>query len=189
MEDEGIASWRSVGELERSPAFQEQLNREFPEGSGHLSEEDQQASRRSFLKLMGASSALSGLTLVSCRRPESYIVPYKKAPEWVIPGKPLYYASSRPRAEGAVPLVVTTFEGRPTKLEPNGGHGEGCGTDALTQASVLSISTIPSAPVTSSRAGRRPRRRSLRRYSPRLHRRAGSSPFWWERTIVRPVTG
>ena len=139
VEDEGIASWRSVGELERSPAFQEQLNREFPEGSGHLSEEDQQASRRSFLKLMGASSALSGLTLVSCRRPESYIVPYKKAPEWVIPGKPLYYASSRPRAEGAVPLVVTTFEGRPTKLEPNGGHGEGCGTDALTQASVLNL--------------------------------------------------
>ena len=138
-EDEGIASWRSVGELERSPAFQKQLDREFPEGAGHLSEEDQQASRRSFLKLMGASSALSGLTLVSCRRPESYIVPYKKAPEWVIPGKPLYYASSRPRAEGSVPLVVTTFEGRPTKLEPNGGHGDGCGADALTQASVLDL--------------------------------------------------
>ena len=138
-EDGDIASWRSVGELERSPAFQKQLEREFPQGSGYLSEEDQQASRRSFLKLMGASSALSGLTLVSCRRPESYIVPYKKAPEWVIPGKPLYYATSRPRAEGSVPLVVTTFEGRPTKLEPNGAHSDGCGADALTQASILDL--------------------------------------------------
>ena len=138
-EDAGVVSWRSVGELERSPAFQEHLEREFPTGSGCLSEEDRQATRRSFLKLMGASSALSGLTLVSCRRPESYIVPYKKAPEWVIPGKPLYYASTRPRAEGSVPLVVTTFEGRPTKLAPNGDHDDGCGADALTQASVLNL--------------------------------------------------
>ena len=138
-DDAGVVSWRSVGELERSKAFQAHLEREFPEGSGYLSEEDRQATRRSFLKLMGASSALGGLTLVSCRRPESYIVPYKKAPEWVIPGKPLYYASSRPRAEGSAPLVVTTFEGRPTKVAPNGDHNDGCGTDALTQASVLNL--------------------------------------------------
>lgn len=138
-EDTEIVSWRSVGELEKSAAFQGHLEREFPEGSGHLNEEDREASRRSFLKLMGASSALSGLALVSCRRPESYIVPYKKAPEWVIPGKPLFYASTRPRAEGSVPLVVTTFEGRPTKLEPNREHPDGGGTDALTQASVLNL--------------------------------------------------
>ncbi|NIP91996.1 MAG: TAT-variant-translocated molybdopterin oxidoreductase, partial [Akkermansiaceae bacterium] len=138
-EDSAVASWRSVGELEKSPAFQDYLDREFPEGSGHLSEEERESSRRSFIKLMGASSALSGLALVSCRRPESYIVPYKKAPEWVIPGKPLYYASTRPRAEGAVPLVVTTYEGRPTKLESNRDHPDGGGSDALTQASVLNL--------------------------------------------------
>ena len=138
-DDSGVASWRSVGELERTPSFRAHVEREFPEGSGHLSPEDQKATRRSFMKLMGASSALSGLTLVSCRRPESYIVPYKKAPEWVIPGKPLYYASTRPRAEGSVPLVVTTYEGRPTTLAPNGDHNDGCGADALTQASVLNL--------------------------------------------------
>lgn len=138
-DDSGVSSWRSVGELERTASFRAHVEREFPEGSGHLSEEDQKATRRSFMKLMGASSALSGLTLVSCRRPESYIVPYKKAPEWVIPGKPLYYASTRPRAEGSVPLVVTTYEGRPTTLAPNGGHNDGCGADALTQASVLNL--------------------------------------------------
>ena len=138
-DESGVTSWRSVGELERTPAFRAHLEREYPEGSGHLSEEDQKATRRSFMKLMGASSALSGLTLVSCRRPESYIVPYRKAPEWVIPGKPLYYASTRPRAEGSVPLIVTTYEGRPTTLAPNGDHNDGCGADALTHASVLNL--------------------------------------------------
>ena len=62
-DDSGVASWRSVGELESTPSFRAHVEREFPEGSGHLSEEDQKATRRSFMKLMGASSALSGLTL------------------------------------------------------------------------------------------------------------------------------
>ena len=96
-------------------------------------------SRRNFTKLMGASSALAGIGLVSCRRPESYIVPYKKAPEWIIPGTPLFYASTRPSAAGAVPLVVTTYEGRPTKLEANHDHPDASGTCAQTQASVLDL--------------------------------------------------
>ena len=41
------------------------LDREFPEGSGHLSEEDRELSRRNFVKLMGASSALGGLALAA----------------------------------------------------------------------------------------------------------------------------
>ncbi len=110
-----MASWRSLGDLERSPAYQQWLEREFPEGASELTEEQQKVSRRDFTKLMGASSALAGLSLVACR-PVGQIVPYKKAPEWVIPGKPLFYASAMPLATGAVPLVVTTYEGRPTKV-------------------------------------------------------------------------
>jgi len=130
--------WRSAGELEGNPLFQNHLDREFPEG-GDLTEEEQELSRRSFVKLMGASSALAGLGLASCRRPEAYIVPYKEAPEWVIPGKALYYATSMPRSGGGVPLLVTSFEGRPTKLEPNSKHAETKGTDAFTQASILNL--------------------------------------------------
>ena len=131
--------WRSPAELEGNPLFQDWLHREFPEKSGELTEEERELSRRSFVKLMGASSALAGLGLASCRRPETYIVPYTQAPEWVIPGKALYYATSMPRPGGAVPLVATTYEGRPTKLEPNNEFADASGTDAFTQASILNL--------------------------------------------------
>ncbi len=137
---ETTVSWRSVGQLEDTPAFREWLDREFPRGAAEMADgEDAETSRRSFLKLMGASTALAGFGMAACRRPESYIVPYAKAPEWIIPGTATYYASSMPRATGATPLVVTTFEGRPTKVAPNTLHPDACGTDAFAQASVLDL--------------------------------------------------
>ncbi len=138
--DETTVSWRSVGQLEGSPAFREYMDREFPASAAAMADEaDAETSRRSFLKLMGASSALAGLSMVACRRAEKYTVPYTQAPEWVIPGKALYYASAMPRATGAAPVVVTTFEGRPTKLGPNTLHPDSDGTDAFVQASVLDM--------------------------------------------------
>ncbi len=138
--DETTVAWRSAGQLEDSPAFREWLDREFPQGAAEMANEgEMETSRRSFMKLMGASTALAGFGMAACRRPESYIVPYTKAPEWVIPGTATYYASSMPRATGATPLVVTTFEGRPTKLGPNHLHPDAGGTDAFAQASVLDL--------------------------------------------------
>jgi len=137
---ETTVSWRSLGQLEDTPEFRTWMEREFPQGVAEMNnEEDAETSRRSFLKLMGASTALAGFGMAACRRPESYIVPYNKAPEWIIPGKATYYASSRPSATGAVPLVVTTFEGRPTKVAPNTLHPDITGTDSFTQASVLDL--------------------------------------------------
>jgi molybdopterin-containing oxidoreductase family iron-sulfur binding subunit len=138
QEGDRTTAWRSVGEKEGSKAFRSILDQEFPAGDS-LTEEEQKVSRRDFSKLMGASTALAGLGLAACRRPESYIVPYKKAPEWIVPGTPLFYSSTRPKAGGAVPLVVTTYEGRPTKLEPNPDHPDSAGTCAQTQASVLDL--------------------------------------------------
>ena len=138
--DEITVSWRGLGQLEDTPVFRTWMEREFPQGVGEMADEgDAETSRRSFLKLMGASTALAGFGMAACRRPESYIVPYNKAPEWVIPGKATYYASSMPRAAGATPLVVTTFEGRPTKLAANTLHPDAAGTDAFAQASVLDL--------------------------------------------------
>ena len=138
--DENTVAWRSVGQLENTADFRNWLEREFPQGAAEMADESEaETSRRSFLKLMGASTALAGFGMAACRRPESYILPYANAPEWVIPGKATYYATSFPRAGGATPLVVTSFEGRPTKLAPNPSHPEKGGTDAFTQASILDL--------------------------------------------------
>lgn len=140
VNESGTKIWRSLGELEQTPRFQDALEREFVEGSAQMeSEEEREMSRRSFVKLMGASSALAGIGLAACRRPEKLIIPFAESPEWSIPGKPVYYASSMPSAQGAVPLVVTTHENRPTKIEPNKRFDSLGGTDSFTQASVLDM--------------------------------------------------
>lgn len=138
--DETSVAWRSAGQLEDTAEFREWLDREFPQGAAEMADPSEaEVSRRSFLKLMGASTALAGLGTAACRRPESYIVPFTKAPEWVIPGKATYYASSMPRSQGATPLVVTSFDGRPTKVAPNHLHPDTEGTDAFAQASILDL--------------------------------------------------
>ena len=139
-QDETTVSWRSAGQLRDTKEFRSWMDREFPQGSAEMANQDElETSRRTFLKLMGSSTALAGFGMVACRRPEAYLVPYTNAPEWVIPGKSTYYASSMPRAGGAVPLVVTTHEGRPTKVAPNRLHPDYEGTDAFAQASVLDM--------------------------------------------------
>ncbi|MBC8127721.1 MAG: TAT-variant-translocated molybdopterin oxidoreductase [Gloeobacteraceae cyanobacterium ES-bin-144] len=138
--DENTIAWRSVGQLEDTKEFRTWMDREFPQGAAEMENQDEmETSRRTFLKLMGSSTALAGFGMVACRRPEAYLIPYTKAPEWVIPGKATYYASSMPRAGGAVPLVVTTYEGRPTKVAPNRLHPDYEGTDAFAQASILDL--------------------------------------------------
>lgn len=139
-QDEKTVSWRSAGQLDDTPEFREWMDREFPRGASEMENQaEMETSRRTFLKLMGSSTALAGFGMVACRRPEKYIMPYTQAPEWVIPGKATYYASSMPRAAGAVPLVVTTFEGRPTQVGANRLHPDYEGTDAYAQASVLDM--------------------------------------------------
>ncbi len=109
--------WRGLGELSDTPEFRQWLEREFPQGAAELNGDEW--SRRDFLKLMGASMTLAGIGLTSCRRPEMHLVPFTKSVEWTIPGKFLYYATAMPRRTGAIPLIATTVDGRPIKLEGN----------------------------------------------------------------------
>ncbi len=137
----GRKYWRSLSELDDTPEFRTWAEREFPQGAAMMADEaDAGQSRRDFMKLMGAATALAGFGLASCRRPETKLVPYSKNVEWVIPGKALYYASVMPRTGGATPLVVTTFEGRPTHLQGNALHPESNGSlDQFAQSSVLDL--------------------------------------------------
>jgi MoCo/4Fe-4S cofactor protein with predicted Tat translocation signal len=134
----GKRYWRSLDELSDTPEFRGWLEREFPSGAAQMSGDEW--SRRGFLKLMGASMALAGFGLTSCRRPESHLVPFTKSVEWTIPGKALYYATAMPRRTGAIPLIAATVDGRPIKIEGNPLHpASGGATDAFAQASVLDL--------------------------------------------------
>src|SRR6516164_3453886 len=84
----GKMYWRSLEELANTEAFQELMRREFPEQASIWPDS---LSRRQFLTLMGASLALAGLTGCSVRPAASInMAPYVRAPEEIIPGKPLF---------------------------------------------------------------------------------------------------
>ena len=96
-------------------------------------------SRREFLRLMGASMALAGFS--SCtKQPIEKIVPYVKQPEEVIPGKPLRFATATQFGGFGQGLLVTSYEGRPTKIEGNPSHPASLGaTTVWAQADVLDL--------------------------------------------------
>lgn len=135
----GRKYWRSIEEYSQTPEFKEILEREFPAEASVLDE----ASRRSFIKIMGASMALAGAaTIPGCRRPDRKILPYSKdVPEHVVPGKPLFYATAMPLPGGGMEgLLVETHAGRPTKIEGNPLHPNNQGkTSAYSQAAILGL--------------------------------------------------
>src|SRR5579859_6622964 len=101
-EAKGPKYWRTLEELSSQPAFGEMLEREFPR---HASEWVDPVSRRSFLKLAGASMALAGLAGCT-KQPLEEILPYVRQPEQLIPGKPIFYATAMPLHGHALPLLV-----------------------------------------------------------------------------------
>ncbi len=104
-----------------------------------LPKSDDEFSRRDFLSLMAASMALAGLTGCKSAPPEK-IVPYVQAPEEILPGKPLYFATAMPMSGHVLGLIVASHEGRPIKVEGNPDHPASLGsTDAFAQASLLTL--------------------------------------------------
>jgi molybdopterin-containing oxidoreductase family iron-sulfur binding subunit len=132
----GREYWRSLEALSETPEFKEFLHREFPQNA---SEWLDPVGRRGFLKLMGASLALAGITACT-RQPDEAIVPYVRQPEDLVPGKPLFFATAMPFAGSGFGLLVENHEGRPTKIEGNVDHPSSLGaTDIFAQAAVLGL--------------------------------------------------
>jgi len=128
--------WRTLDEYENFEEFQKSLQDEFRPGTvtqpGVLD-------RREFLSLMSASLALAGLTSCAPSVPEK-IVPYVRAPEEIVPGKPLFFATAFPLGGYGLGILAESHMGRPTKIEGNPDHPASLGaTDAFAQASVLSL--------------------------------------------------
>jgi molybdopterin-containing oxidoreductase family iron-sulfur binding subunit len=132
----GREYWRSLEAVAETPEFKEYLHREFPQNA---SEWLDPVGRRGFLKLMGASLALAGVTACT-RQPDETIVPYVRQPEELVPGKPLFFATAMPFAGTGIGLLVESHEGRPTKIEGNPDHPSSLGaTDLFAQASILGL--------------------------------------------------
>ena len=132
----GKQYWRSLEELADTEEFQDLLHREFPDNA---TEWNDPVGRRKFLKLMGASFALAGLTACT-RQPTEYIAPYVRQPEELVPGNPVFFATAMPIDGFATGLIVESHEGRPTKIEGNKDHPASLGaTDVFSQASVLGL--------------------------------------------------
>src|SRR6266404_2801962 len=84
--------WRSLEEWRNDPEFRELVEKEFMSSPLQSSDGEGGWARREFLKLMGASIALTSFGCV--RRPAQKIIPYAKKPLDIIHGLPNYYASS-----------------------------------------------------------------------------------------------
>lgn len=135
----GRKYWRSIEEYSATPEFKELLEREFPVDASIMDD----TSRRSFIKVMGASMALAGAaTIPGCRRPDRKILPYaSEVPEHVVPGRPLFFATAMALpGGGAEGLLIETHAGRPTKIEGNPLHPINQGkTSAYAQSSILDL--------------------------------------------------
>ncbi|MEO8257660.1 MAG: TAT-variant-translocated molybdopterin oxidoreductase [Acidobacteriota bacterium] len=128
--------WRTLDELAGDPAFLDRLHNEFPSEVEAITDP---VARRTFLKLMGASMALAGVTACT-RQPAEKIVPFVRQPEDLVPGKPMFYSTAMTLGGVATGLLVESHEGRPTKIEGNTLHPGSLGaSDVFAQAAVLGL--------------------------------------------------
>ncbi len=131
----GKAYWRSLDELADTPEFRALVEKEFP---GLAEELLSPRTRRAFLKVMGASLGVAGLA--ACRWPKETILPFAHRPEDRMPGVPQQYATAMELGGAAIGLLVTSYDGRPVKIEGNPLHPTSRGAaSALAQASLLEL--------------------------------------------------
>lgn len=112
--------WMSLEQWRNDPDFTKMAEKEFRTSPLQSEDGNDGWARREFLTLMGASLALT--TFGCVRRPAQKIIPYAKKPLDVVHGIPNYYASSYVDGHEGLGLLVTTRDGRPTKVEGNPDH-------------------------------------------------------------------
>lgn len=130
--------WMSLEQWRKDPQFAELAEKEFL--TSPLQSEDGKDgwARREFLKLMGASIALT--TFGCVRRPVQKIIPYAKKPVDIVHGIPNIYASSFADGFEAFGTLVTTRDGRPIKIEGNADHpGTDGGMSSRAHAHILKL--------------------------------------------------
>ena len=137
----GPSMWRSLEDKAAEPAELQKLAEEEQPGGfiTDLLSPKALVSRRSFVQ--GSSIAALAAGIQGCvRRPENEILPYSNAPEHLVPGVSSHFATVTARGRDALGVVVTSHEGRPTKVEGNRLHPASLGgTDVRAQAYVWDL--------------------------------------------------
>jgi molybdopterin-containing oxidoreductase family iron-sulfur binding subunit len=127
--------WSSLEELIDEEGFRALLEAEFPAAASMFDV----PGRRQFLKLMGASLLLGGLTACGETRSDQAL-PYVNQPEATIPGVPRTYATAVLFEGYAQPVIATTYDGRPTKLDGNPDHPATRGkSDPFMQSAIFGL--------------------------------------------------
>jgi MoCo/4Fe-4S cofactor protein with predicted Tat translocation signal len=133
---QGQRYWRTLEELAQSEDLQRMVEREFPSAASLLTSG---LSRRDFLRVMSASLALAGLGACA-EKPTEHILPYVQAPEDLVAGKSVEYATAFTLGGNGIGVLVKSFEGRPIKIEGNPQHPANLGgTNPFAQASILNL--------------------------------------------------
>jgi molybdopterin-containing oxidoreductase family iron-sulfur binding subunit len=136
LSQNGKEYWRSLEEHADTPEFRDLVAQEYPH---EIEEWDNSLSRRNFVKVMGASLALAGLSGCVIQPPEK-IVPYVRPVEGMLPGKANFFATAMTLGGTATGLLAKSYDGRPVKLEGNPDHpGSRGATDVFAQASLLGM--------------------------------------------------
>jgi len=113
------------------------LNIEHPHRKRTAASSDSGIRRRDALKLLAANMALIAS---GCSKPSEEIVPYVTMPERLVPGLPLKFATALPLGGYGRGAIVTSYEGRPTKIEGNPLHPASLGsTDVFAEADIFNL--------------------------------------------------
>ncbi|MEZ4581700.1 MAG: TAT-variant-translocated molybdopterin oxidoreductase [Caldilineaceae bacterium] len=129
---------QNLSNLSSEEEFEALLTREQPRHAAVWKRS--QLDRRSFMKVMGATLALTGLAGCTPKPPDQPIVPYVRTPEFVIPGNPIFFATTMPMGGYGMGAVIETHEGRPTRIEGNPFHPASLGSsDRFLLASILDL--------------------------------------------------
>ncbi|MGH9417227.1 MAG: TAT-variant-translocated molybdopterin oxidoreductase, partial [Terriglobales bacterium] len=134
--------WTTEAERKGDPAVEQLRHQEFRSKPQEYFEAQDKGGlkfgRRDFMKWSAGALALA--TTACYRKPTQQIIPYAQQPPEIMPGVADYYASTCRECSAGCGIVLTTHEGRPTKVEGNPLHPINRGTACVRgQASLLNL--------------------------------------------------
>ncbi|MGI9518333.1 MAG: TAT-variant-translocated molybdopterin oxidoreductase, partial [Pirellulaceae bacterium] len=129
--------WRSLDELQGNPQLDEVIEHDFGAAAPPATDG---VSRRRWLQLMGASMAFGSMMSAGCRYPAQNIAPFAFRPQGRTPGVPQSFSTTLEMGGYARPVVATSYDGRPIKLDGNPDHPDSRGvSDIFTQSTILEL--------------------------------------------------